>query len=141
MANVAPGRPGAVDWLRRHLFSTPLNGAITVVLLLALGWLLPKVFGWAVWHAVWGAAPVAACDAVRGTGACWAVVWEKFRFMMFGVYPFAQKNELIVAYHVLARGTITLGDELEAFKRVPPDRLKPWPSTRGLAHSGGALRG
>lgn len=52
---------------------------------------------------------------------------------LVGVYPFAQKNELIVAYHVLARGTITLGDELEAFKRVPPDRLKPWPFGTGKA--------
>jgi general L-amino acid transport system permease protein len=34
---------------------------------------------------------VAACDAARGKGACWAVVWEKFRFMMFGVYPFDQQ--------------------------------------------------
>jgi general L-amino acid transport system permease protein len=89
----APARAsaGAADWLRRQLFSTPLNSAITVVLVLALGWLVPKVFGWGVWHAVWGPAPVAACDAVRGTGACWAVVWEKFRFMMFGVYPFDQQ--------------------------------------------------
>jgi general L-amino acid transport system permease protein len=90
-ATAAPGRAGAVDWARRHLFATPLDAAITVALLLALGWLLPKVFGWAVLHAVWGRAPVAACDAVRGEGACWAVVWEKFRFMMFGVYPFEQQ--------------------------------------------------
>lgn len=52
---------------------------------------------------------------------------------LVGVYPFAQKNELIVAYHVLARGRVTLGDELEAFKRVPPDRLKPWPFGTGQA--------
>ncbi len=43
-----------------------------------------------------------------------------------GVYTFAMRNELIVAYHVAAEGEITLGDELADFKRVPVDKLKPW---------------
>lgn len=86
-----PLQGNAAQWLRTNLFSTPLNSAITLLMLLFLIWSLPKVLGWTVFNAVWGHATIAQCDAVRGQGACWAVVWEKFRFMMFGVYPFEQQ--------------------------------------------------
>lgn len=52
---------------------------------------------------------------------------------LVGVYGFAPKNELIVAYHVIAHGEIRLGDELAAFKRVKPEKLRPWPFGTGLA--------
>ena len=32
-----------------------------------------------------------ACRAIRGLGACWAVIPEKFRFILFGTYPFDQQ--------------------------------------------------
>ncbi len=50
-----------------------------------------------------------------------------------GLYPFAKMNQLIVAYHVLATGTVELGDELESIKRVSVEKLKPWPFGTGLA--------
>jgi ADP-ribose pyrophosphatase YjhB (NUDIX family) len=52
---------------------------------------------------------------------------------LIGVYAFAQRNELIVAYHVIAEGTIRMGDELEGIKRVPPEKLRPWPFGTGQA--------
>lgn len=52
---------------------------------------------------------------------------------LVGVYPFDLRNELIVAFHVRASGEITVGDELEGFKRVPLDKLRPWPFGTGLA--------
>ncbi|NBC16844.1 MAG: NUDIX domain-containing protein [Bacteroidetes bacterium] len=52
---------------------------------------------------------------------------------MIGVYAFAEMHQLIVAYHVRATGTVRLGDELADYKRVPPDRLKPWPMGTGHA--------
>jgi general L-amino acid transport system permease protein len=89
--STAPGGRGAGHWLRTNLFSSPVNSAITVLMLVFLAWSVPKVLGWTVFNAVWGHATIAQCDAVRGQGACWAVVWEKFRFMMFGVYPFEEQ--------------------------------------------------
>lgn len=82
---------GPLAWLRQNLFSSPLNSLITLVVLLMLAWIVPKAIGWLFINAVWGNAGLQACDAARGSGACWAVVWEKFRFMMFGVYPFDQQ--------------------------------------------------
>jgi len=54
---------------------------------------------------------------------------------MVGVYPFFQRNELIVAYHLRATGELVLGEELAGIKRVPPDKLRPWPFGTGLAVS------
>jgi general L-amino acid transport system permease protein len=80
-----------IAWLRKNLFSGPLDTALTLVVLALLAWALPPALRWLVFDAVWGPAPVAACDAVRGQGACWAVVWEKFRFMMFAIYPYDEQ--------------------------------------------------
>lgn len=52
---------------------------------------------------------------------------------LVGAYPFELRNELIVAYHVKARGEVTLGAELAAFKRVPIEKLRPWDFGTGLA--------
>jgi ADP-ribose pyrophosphatase YjhB (NUDIX family) len=52
---------------------------------------------------------------------------------LIGVYEFAQRNEVIIAYHVRAHGTVVLGDEIEAVKNVPPDKLRAWPFGTGLA--------
>lgn len=79
------------SWVREHLFSTPGNTVITLVLVGLMVWLLPGALSWLVFDAVWGPQPIEACDAARGQGACWAVVWEKFRFMMFGVYPYGEQ--------------------------------------------------
>ena len=32
-----------------------------------------------------------ACQAAHGTGACWAMVGEKYRFILFGRYPYDQQ--------------------------------------------------
>jgi general L-amino acid transport system permease protein len=90
-----PARPvaggAAIAWLRANLFSSVGNAVTTVITLAVLAWIVPKALSWLVFDAVWGPQPASACDAVRGQGACWAVVWEKLRFMLFGVYPFDQQ--------------------------------------------------
>ncbi len=50
-----------------------------------------------------------------------------------GVYTFPQRNELIVAYHVEARGEVRLGPELAGYKRIRPEKLRPWPFGTGHA--------
>jgi general L-amino acid transport system permease protein len=90
-----------MDWIRKHLLSTPVNTALTVLVIGLLAWLLPPAINWLFIKAVWGPQPIAACDAVRGQGACWAVVWEKFRVMMFGVYPYAEQWRPTLAMLIL----------------------------------------
>jgi ADP-ribose pyrophosphatase YjhB (NUDIX family) len=52
---------------------------------------------------------------------------------LIGVYPFVMLNQVILAWHVLSNGEVVLGDELEAFKAIPPDKLRPWDVGTGQA--------
>jgi NAD+ diphosphatase len=52
---------------------------------------------------------------------------------LVGVYPFRRRNELIVAYHVVATGEVRLSEELTAFRAIEPARLRPWKMGTGYA--------
>ena len=52
---------------------------------------------------------------------------------LIGVYAFERMNQVIIAYHVPAHGTITLNEELDAYRHVPPHECKVWPAGTGLA--------
>ncbi len=52
---------------------------------------------------------------------------------LVGNYIFERKNEVMLCYHVVARGTVTLGTELAEYKRCKPADLKPWKRATGLA--------
>lgn len=52
---------------------------------------------------------------------------------LVGVYPFEQRNEVIIAYHVRAHGTVQLGEEIAQFKAIAREKLRPWPFGTGLA--------
>lgn len=50
-----------------------------------------------------------------------------------GHYAFPRLNQIIMAYHVPATGTIVLNDELVDYKRIEPAKARYWPSSTGLA--------
>ncbi len=50
-----------------------------------------------------------------------------------GNYSFFEMNQLLLVYHVVTSGEIRLGEELEDLKKIPPDKLRPWPFGTGLA--------
>jgi ADP-ribose pyrophosphatase YjhB (NUDIX family) len=52
---------------------------------------------------------------------------------LIGAYSFPMMNQVIIAYHVRARGVVALGPELAAYKRVAPHKLRPWPMGTGEA--------
>jgi len=52
---------------------------------------------------------------------------------LVGLYPFARRNELIIAYHVPATGTVRLNEELADVRRIAPEKLRPWDFGTGLA--------
>nr|WP_236589225.1 amino acid ABC transporter permease [Ramlibacter aurantiacus] len=72
------------------LAAGPASLLATVVLLLLGAWALTHLAQWAVLDAVF--VPDAdACDAARGQGACWGVIAEKYRVILFGHYPYAEQ--------------------------------------------------
>lgn len=91
---------GAWSWCQHNLWRTPMNALLSVVLLALLCYWTPALFDWAIWHAVFR--PDAdACQALRNTGACWGVVTEKYRLILFGRYPFEEQWRPLVATGVL----------------------------------------
>jgi general L-amino acid transport system permease protein len=86
---------GPMAWARTNLFANWWSTAIT----LALAYLLIRVgvgfIDWAFINAIWtvpvspqGVANTEACRDAKGVGACWAVIHEKHRFILFGTYPY-----------------------------------------------------
>ena len=92
LAAYIPARAAPADtqgWmlrLRRELLGS-VPSALATVLLLALGaWGLWVFVEWGLLNAVWRA-DAEQCQAARGLGACWGVVTEKHRIILFGRYP------------------------------------------------------
>jgi len=52
---------------------------------------------------------------------------------LIGLYPFPRMNQLIVAFHVVAEGTLVPGEEIRATKRIAPEKLRPWDFGTGPA--------
>ena len=52
---------------------------------------------------------------------------------LVGVYGFPAMNELIIAYHLRATGTVVIGPELAGVKRIAREKLRPWDFGTGLA--------
>src|SRR6187455_1463418 len=87
----APARTrGAMAKLRNNLFGDWLSTIATVVMIALAIYVVPLFIEWAIVKAVFR--PDAnACQAARGEGACWGVIAEKWRLIIFGRYPFEQQ--------------------------------------------------
>ena len=80
-------------WLHANLFSSITSSIITLLLLALLAKMIVSFAQWGIWDAVWTVPgnDTGACRAARGIGACWAVIPEKYRFILFGTYPYDQQ--------------------------------------------------
>jgi general L-amino acid transport system permease protein len=87
---------GLVPWIRTNLFGG-WRSTLTTLLLLAFAlWTLPNLFGWLFFNAVYQ--PNAeACQAARGSGACWGAIAEKYRLVIFGRYPYDEQWRPLLA--------------------------------------------
>ena len=87
------GSGGAIGWLRANLFSSIPSTIISVLLIFLLAKACVGFVQWGLWNAIWTVSgnQTSACRAIRGLGACWAVIPEKYRFILFGTYPFDQQ--------------------------------------------------
>ncbi len=86
---------GLVAWVRANLFGDWMTSLSTVLIVALLLWLLPSFADWALLKAHW-LPDVAACRADRA-GACWGVVAEKHRLIIFGRFPFEQQWRPLIA--------------------------------------------
>lgn len=83
----------ALRWLRTNLFASIFSSMISLLLILLLAKTLFSLAQWGIWDAIWSVPGnnTSACRALRGIGACWAVIPEKLRFILFGSYTYDQQ--------------------------------------------------
>ena len=102
MPAMARARPaavvrGPVGWARANLFGGWASSIVTIVLAALLARWAYQFVEWGLVHAVWSVpvgangADTSACRAVQGVGACWAVLTEKYRLILFGRFPYTEQ--------------------------------------------------
>ncbi len=105
---------GPIAWVRINLFGDWITGLMTIVVLTALLLVLPQFISWAVIRAAW--LPDYDACRVEGVGACWGVVAEKYRIIIFGRYPYDDQWRPLVATLVML--AMLVGSCTRAFWKV-----------------------
>lgn len=90
---------GPVAWVRINLFGDIKTSLATLLIGAMLLWLVPNLVDWALLQAIWEPR-VESCRG-EAAGACWGVVAEKYRFIIFGRYPFEEQWRPLVATTLL----------------------------------------
>ena len=99
---------GPVAWARSNLFGSWPSAIATILFGVLIAYWAVGFFSWGVVHAVWtlpdgaNGPDTTACREVKGIGACWAVLHEKYRFILFGRYPYDQqwRSALVVVLFI-----------------------------------------
>ena len=86
---------GLVAWIRLNLFSSWGTGLMTILVGGVMLYAIPQFLSWAVFRAAW--LPNYDACRVDGVGACWGVVAEKYRIILFGRYPYEEQWRPLLA--------------------------------------------
>jgi general L-amino acid transport system permease protein len=85
---------GAIGWVRANLFNGPFNTLLTLLVGGLLVLVVPPFIEWAIINAQWGTGPEACRES---DGACWSFIGEKFRLILFGLYPYSDQWRPLLA--------------------------------------------
>jgi len=92
------GSTGPWGWAKTNLFGSWWSTALTLL----LGYMILRIaagfIAWALINAIWtvpytpkGAPDTTVCQNAKGIGACWAILPDKYRLILFGRYPYDQQ--------------------------------------------------
>ena len=90
---------GVILWLRTNLFSSLHNSVLTLLAMWALFITIPDFISWAFIDAVWQTDDPKTCR--QASGACWAVIAEKHRVMLFGTFPYEEHWRGVLAIAII----------------------------------------
>ena len=107
---------GPIGWLRRNLFSSPLNILLTLLTLYLLAVAVPPLLRWAVLNATWSGDTRDACQGAGG--ACWVFIRVHFDQFMYGFYPDAHR------WRVNLTVLLLIGSAAPLFMRAVPNHIK-----------------
>ncbi len=79
---------GAMGWIKKNLFSSPLNIFLTLFGIWILYTIIPPFIQWAIIDANFTGETREQCT---GDGACWIFVKQKLDMFMYGFYPEEQR--------------------------------------------------
>lgn len=102
-----PPSPSRLQRIAADLFGTPLRVLATLLVCLLAGGLLWQVLDWAVLQATF--VPDSEVCRAHRQGACWGVVMEKWRALLFARYPWEQQWRAAIAGVLLVVMTLTSG--------------------------------
>lgn len=98
---------GVLAWMRSQLFSSPINSLLTI---LSVWLLLATVPAMVDWFLISANATASTADECRkSTGACWAMIIEKHRLILFGLYPYDEQWRPMIATGILVGSIILSG--------------------------------
>jgi general L-amino acid transport system permease protein len=98
---------GVFAWMRSQLFSSPINSLLTI---LSVWLLLATVPAMVDWFLISANATASTADECRkSTGACWAMIVEKHRLILFGLYPYDEQWRPMIATGILVGSIILSG--------------------------------
>ena len=120
-----PSRPaptqteGLVPWAKANLFANWQSTLTTIVVGGLLLYFIPQFVNWAILTAT--TVPNAEACRAPGMGACWGVITEKYRLIIFGRYPLEEQWRPLVelAEEIHAAFSAAAGQDAEP--DVPPD--------------------
>ncbi len=84
---------GAIKWSRENLFSGPINTILTILSVMIVAYGVMQIWPWFA-RSVWVAESLTECRQIiqarhgeGATGACWAMLRERWHQYLFGFYP------------------------------------------------------
>ncbi|MCZ8099908.1 MAG: amino acid ABC transporter permease [Burkholderiales bacterium] len=102
---------GPWAWMREHLFTGPVNIAMTFILLALFLWVVPGLIRFLFIDAVWTGADREACIITEQrpvVGACWAFIRDRAAYFTYGSYPVPERWRVDVFFVLLAIGVVWL---------------------------------
>ena len=118
------GQRGAVKWMRENLFSGPFNTILTLAGIYLIYAIIASITPWLL-NGVWTANSLTECRQIiaasageGASGACWAVIRERWHQWLFGFYPQDQYWRPTLAFALLFAAIAPV-----LFDRVPKQLL------------------
>lgn len=115
---------GPIAWMRENLFSSWLNGFLTVIAIYVIYKVVPPLVDWAIISATWLFPPEVAngerapseADCAPD-GACWLFVRARIGQFIFGFYPADERWRPILSFILMAGGIFALLGGPDKYKR------------------------
>jgi general L-amino acid transport system permease protein len=100
-----PMRLRPLRWIRRNLFGSPVDTALTLLILWGLWLALRPLAEWALLDAHWRGQ---GRDACAGGGACWVFIRARLGQFVYGFYPAAERWRVDAGFALAALAAVPL---------------------------------